>query len=136
VLAPNATRAATRNGQLIGKRLMTLIDEINRLFDELVRSPWSRPRPARTGPLARETRVDLEVPFVGGPHGDVSIALEGRRLTVRARSSRASATGESAAAGEFERSFVLPEGATVEAIEARVEDNVLRVRVHLRNGLG
>lgn len=104
---------------------MTLIDEINRLFDELVRSPWSRPQ----GVTARETYVDLEVPLAGGPLGDVSVSLQGRRLTVRASSPGVSEA--SIAPRETERSFVLPEGAAVSAIEARVEDEVLRVRIRL-----
>ena len=118
---------------------MTLIDEINRLFDELVRDPWSHPRPPRVEePAAGETHVDVELPFAGGQLGDVSVSLQGGQLIVRARR-RSSVAGDAdtlpGAGRELERSFVLPEGAVVSAIEARVSDDVLRVRVCLRIGL-
>jgi HSP20 family molecular chaperone IbpA len=118
---------------------MTLIDEINRLFDELVRGPWSHPRPTRVDePAASETHVDVELPFAGGQLGDVSVSLQGRQLIVRARRRSSVAGGAAAFPGvgpELERSFVLPEEAAVSAIEARVSDDVLRVRVCLRSGL-
>jgi HSP20 family molecular chaperone IbpA len=118
---------------------MTLIDEINRLFDELVRGPWSQPRPARVEePAAIGTFVDVELPFAGGQLGDVSVSLQGRQLIVRARRRSSVADDADTLPGpgpELERSFVLPEGAAVSAIEARISDDVLRVRVCLRIGV-
>jgi HSP20 family molecular chaperone IbpA len=115
---------------------MTLIDEINRLFDELVRDPWSRPRRTRLNePATNETYLDLEMPFAGGQLGDVSVALQGRQLVVRAGRVPVGSTAGYDASGAppaFERSFVLPAGAAVTAIEARLRDDVLRVRVGLR----
>ncbi len=112
---------------------MNLIDDINRLFDELVRGPWSRgPAGTRT---ASETQVVLEMPVAGGQLGDVSFSLHGRQLTVRARRRRfAPGRTDSAASEELERTLLLPETAEVRAIEARIIDEVLHVRVCLRNG--
>ncbi len=116
---------------------MNLIDDINRLFDELVRGPWSRGPALRAGGTraASETQVVLEMPVAGGQLGDVSFSLHGRQLTVRARR-RHFAPGhtDSAATEELERTLLLPETAEVRAIEARIIDEVLHVRVCLRNG--
>jgi HSP20 family molecular chaperone IbpA len=114
---------------------MALIDDINRLFDELVRSPWSR-QPTRPGPpLREETYLDLEMPGAGGPLGNVSVALHGRQLVVRARgrSIGGEDAGDAAGAREIERTFILPEEAEVSAIEAWGSGEVLHVRVRLHN---
>jgi HSP20 family molecular chaperone IbpA len=120
--------------------LVTLVDDINRLFDELVRDPWSRARVTRVGapPARPETEVDLEMPIAGGQLSDVSVSLQGRQLIVRAqrRPLVAGAADETTgSAEELERRLVLPETAEVSAIEARVTGEVLHVRVYLRSGL-
>ncbi len=96
-----------------------LIDEIDQLFARLVRDPWSRPAvPPAVARAEDETYLDVDIPGVGGPLGDVSVSLAGQQLVVRAR--------------DIERSFLLPVAADVAAIEARVEGDTLRVRVCLR----
>ena len=114
---------------------MSLIDDINRLFDEML-GPWSRvtTRPAAGAGRERETFVDLEMPIAGGLLDDVSLTLRGRELIVRTRHRSPAGGGEEGAPSPLERSFLLPEMAEVCAIEARVAGDVLRVRVCLRSG--
>jgi len=114
---------------------MTLIDDINRLFDELVHHPWSRAR--AVVPPGSETVLDLEIPIPGGQLADISVSLQGRRLVVRARRPSTVSGGVDEAAGpteELERTLVLPDTAEVTGIEARVAGEVLHVRVCLRSG--
>jgi HSP20 family molecular chaperone IbpA len=114
-----------------GMTVPKLIDQINRLFDEMVRDPWARSgRPALP---AGQTQLDVEMPIASGQLADVSIALDGRRLTVRARR-RSTAAGGGGERELVERSVILPQDAGVSAIEARFEGDVLHIRVSLRIG--
>ena len=112
---------------------MSLIDDINRLFDEML-GPWSRVTTRTAAGAGRETFVELEMPIAGGLLDDVSLTLRGRELIVQTRHRSPAGGGEEAAAPPIERSFLLPETAEVCAIEARVTGDVLRVRVCLRSG--
>jgi len=116
------------------------IDEVNRLFDELVHEPWRRslPASARQAPLAPASDWAVEIPLQDFDRGDVSVTTEGRRLTVTvlrkvARRATGSGEGRSTHAEDFFRqSFLLPEGAVMRAVEATFEDGMLRIRVGLR----
>jgi HSP20 family molecular chaperone IbpA len=105
-----------------------LIDEINRLFEQLVRDPWAgvpqRPGRARPG----ERLYEVTLPIALGQRGDVAVAIENGRLVVRAQ--RPGERGV-APATVAEHVFTLPEDADVTGLEARFEDGTLRVRVHL-----
>jgi HSP20 family molecular chaperone IbpA len=116
-----------------------LIEEIDRLFDEMVRSRWRRVPSAPRATRAEGSSFEVEIPLSDGEHGDVFVGVEGRRLTVgwRARGARSGAARDSAASGtvqtqQQQRTFALPEGVDVGAVEARFEGTVLRVRVALR----
>jgi HSP20 family molecular chaperone IbpA len=117
-----------------------LIDEVNRLFDELVHEPWRQPfAPApRQVAVAPVSDWAVEIPLQGVERGDISVTTEGRRLTVTvsrrsARRARGRGSGRSVQAEEFFRqSFVLPEGTVMRAVEAAFEDDLLRIRVGLR----
>jgi HSP20 family molecular chaperone IbpA len=106
-----------------------LIEEINRLFEQLVRDPWAGvPQPGlRLAPGERAYEVALPIPL--GRQGDVSVAIEGGRLVVRAQ--RAGGGGETPAT-IAEHVFTLPEDAEVTGLEAQFEDDTLRVRLRLR----
>jgi HSP20 family molecular chaperone IbpA len=119
------------------------IEEIDRLFEEMVRDPWSRTQPAPARPRrADETHLEVHIPLFGGEPGDVAFAVEGQRLTVtlRRRQSRRTAgtEGEMTAdrSEQIERTFVLPEDSDVGSLEARFEGNTLRVRIELRRRRG
>ncbi|MFN8640687.1 MAG: Hsp20/alpha crystallin family protein [Candidatus Binatia bacterium] len=108
-----------------------LIDEINRLFEQLVRDPWSGP-PSSAGRVRSGERLfEVALPIAIGQRGDVGVAIEGRRLVVRAQRPVAPGTPPSTFA---EHVFSLPEDADVTGIEAQFEDGTLRVRVRLQGG--
>ncbi len=120
--------------------LPSLLDEIDRLFDQLVHDPWRypagrRPRPQRAPEPLQE--VEVEIPVPGPRPRDLSIAVEGARLTVTLHRRQVQAASTEAAEvrasqeERFQETFLLPPGATVSAIEARFDGEVLRVRVAL-----
>jgi HSP20 family molecular chaperone IbpA len=114
------------------------LEEIDRLFDEMVRTPWTRP-PGQPGPkvTGEGTHLDVELPLGSSRRGDVSVAIQGNRLVVTV--SRAAKATQQGAAGtassqqqeKIERTFVLPENADIEKVEARFEGDVLRIRIEL-----
>lgn len=111
-----------------------LLDEINRLFDEMVRDPWTRPTrrqpPQRPVKERQESHLEVDLPIGERGKGDVSVAIQGNRLTVSV--GRGSAAGRASEKREaIERSFVLPEGADVTRVEAHFEGDVLHVRIGL-----
>jgi HSP20 family molecular chaperone IbpA len=106
---------------------MSLADEINRLFRELVHGPWSQPATARRGQVTRSERhLDVEMPISGGQLGDIAVVRQGREMVVRVRSR------SGASERQLERSIVLPESVEVSAIEVRITDGTLHVRLQLR----
>jgi HSP20 family molecular chaperone IbpA len=110
-----------------------LVDAISRLFDEMVRDPWSRPvRPAAPRVRGGDSALEIQVPIAGAQLGEVSVAREQGRLVVRARVPIAGAERAADAARTIERVVTVPADTEVSGIEARFEDEVLRVRVNLR----
>jgi HSP20 family molecular chaperone IbpA len=112
------------------------LDEIDRLFDEMVRDPW-RPlhQPTVTRAGREDTHVDVELPIEGGGRGDVSVSVEGQRLTVTALRGATTARGAVSRGQKqrIERSFVLPENTEVSKVEARFEGDVLKIRIGLHS---
>lgn len=120
--------------------LPTLLDEIDRLFDQLVHDPWRRPAGHRARlQRAPKPRQDFEVEFpIPGPRPrDISIVIEGQRLTVTLHrrlvetASTAAANMRASQEERFQQTLLLPAEAAVTAIEARFEGEVLRLRVGL-----
>ena len=105
-----------------------LIDEINRLFEQLVRDPWARPPQRSARAHAGEAQLEIALPVAPGQRDDVSVAIEGRRLVVRAQH-RPGRGGPPATLEE--RVITLPEDAEVSGLEAQFEGATLHVRVHL-----
>lgn len=115
------------------------IDEINRLFEELVHSPWQPlglPPGESASTLPGHWQVDF--PIRQADRGDVRITTEGRQLTVGVRRCRARrSTGASAdvttvAEDEFQQSFLVPEGQEISSLHVRFENERLRIRVELK----
>lgn len=116
------------------------LDEINRLFDELVRAPWETPH--RRGMEARrpqeDTHIEVEIPAHGAAPHEMVVSVEGRRLTitVRRRAVRlANTTTGQVTTGseqEFRHSYTIPEGASISSLETRSDEERLRVRIGLR----
>jgi HSP20 family molecular chaperone IbpA len=114
------------------------LDEIDRLFDEMVRGPWTRPQPQAAPKLKREdTQLDVELPVGAGGRGDVSVAIHGNRLVVSL--TRASRSAQAQPGGTMsrqqqervEKTFVLPEDTDIQKVEAHFEGDILRIRIAL-----
>ena len=106
-----------------------LIDEIDRLFEQLVRDPWTGAPPSAGRVRPGERVYEVALPLTVGQRGDVGVAIEGRRLVVRAQRPVA---GEAAPSTLSEHVFSLPEDADVTGLEALFEGETLRVRVRLQ----
>jgi HSP20 family molecular chaperone IbpA len=114
-------------------------DEINRLFDELVRTPWRQPRRAQaeTHPLPHGIGWEIQIPLEGVDRNDISVTTEGQQLVVRVRRRSQQTRMEggtevtTSAQEYFRQSFSLPEGMQLGGIETYFERGVLRLRVEL-----
>ena len=112
--------------------------QFDREFEQLVRLGFGR------GAVQYSLRADVytegedlvvraAVPGVSAE--DVSVELEGRRLSITAeRKARETAEGDrylvrGLSAGTFRREFTLPDGITAEQLTAEVADGILTVRV-------
>lgn len=116
------------------------MQEINRLFDELVHHPWSRarlqaPMPAVRRPTRAPAAIVIEIPLKAAELANVRIEAEGRRLTVvlatRSRRDEGSSSGTSPVVEEHRQTFEIPEGARPGGFEAHFDGDTLRVRVSL-----
>jgi HSP20 family molecular chaperone IbpA len=120
--------------------MTALIDEINRLFDELVHDPWRRPQRPTSGPPSSQlgSTWEFAIPIHGVGRDDIAFSIENRQLTVTIHQrATAHVTGSGAAvtrAAEerFHQSFMLPEHTELASLEARFEGDVLRIRATLR----
>jgi len=111
-----------------------LIDEINRLFDELVHLPWSRVRsPSRPSTGPRPAALVVEIPLKEAQLGSVSMASEGRRVTVVVATRSAGAAEGERGSEEHRQTFEVPEGTRPAGFEAHWDGNTLRVRIELRS---
>jgi HSP20 family molecular chaperone IbpA len=111
--------------------MASFADEIDRLFEQLVRAPWARRQAAPSATPGDDSLLELEMPIAGGPCDDLSIALRDRALVVQARRARPAGSGER---GEevLERRFVLPPTAELRSLEARIDDATLHIRLRIR----
>ncbi|WP_051704385.1 Hsp20/alpha crystallin family protein [Glycomyces sp. NRRL B-16210] len=111
---------------------------LNREFERLVRLGFGRAAVQSTLRADVYTEgedlvVTAAVPGVSPE--DVTVEVEGRRLTVTAeRREREAAEGDrylvrGLSAGSFSREFTLPEGTTPDQVSAEVADGLLQVRV-------
>ena len=120
--------------------LPSVVEEIDRLFDELVRRPWSTLRAAApTAVKAVEDGWLIEVPIDGLQATDIEVELHGRRLTIsgarrtehqQRQGSRTTARTRQAVS--LFRTITLPSEVGPEDVEARVEGTTLFVHVRKR----
>jgi len=117
-----------------------MVEEIDRLFDELVRRPWSTPRPAAPAAIkAVEDGWLIEVPVDGLLATDIEVELHGRRLTIfgarrteQQQRQGGRTTARTRHAVSLFRTITLPAEVGPEDVEARVEDATLFVHVRKR----
>jgi HSP20 family molecular chaperone IbpA len=121
--------------------LPSLIDEINRLFDELIRRPWGA-TPRQLSPAAIRDVDDgwiVEIPVEGMRAEDLKVEVHGRRLSVlgHRRSEherRHSPTGWARSQQEhtLRQTVTLPAEADPEDLEVRIDGAHLTVHIRRR----
>ena len=115
------------------------IDEINRLFDELVVEPWKPQRRELAGPrpAGDESELVVSVPADEAVAQAVSVGVEAGQIvvTVRRNHERRQVVGgaevASGAAEHFRRAFPIPPGTVLQGVETRFEDGTLNIRIRL-----
>jgi HSP20 family molecular chaperone IbpA len=121
--------------------LPSLIDEIDRLFDELVRRPWGSAL-RHLSPAEVRTVDDgwvVELPVEGLEAGDLEVEVQGNRLTVfghrssqpERRKGRRGVTRTQQLS--LQRSVTLPVAAEPDDIEASVEGSTLTIHIRKRD---
>ncbi len=119
--------------------LPSVLDEIDRLFDELIRRPWGSNRqlvPAEVREVEDGWLVQLPIPGLSA--ADLQVHVQGNRLTIsgqrrqaRERHSKGTWTQTSEQV-TFDRTIALPPGADPETIDAKVEGSTLSIHIHRR----
>ena len=121
--------------------LPSVLDEIDRLFDELVRRPWGKAGRQVTPLDVRQVEdgwvVTLPVEDLSAK--DLQVHVEGNWLTVsghsrRAEERRQGKTGWSRREQEFSlsRTIALPAGADPNHIDATIEKSTLTIHIRRR----
>lgn len=117
--------------------LPSVIDEVQRLFDELVHKPWGSS--AVLVPASVRESEDgwtIELPSQGLNAEDMRIQVRGATLLVSGQKQihkkaiHAQRLRQSAARVAFERAISLPEGAAGAVVEAKVEGDTLTIHLH------
>ncbi len=121
--------------------LPSVLDEIERLFDELIRRPWGSARrelvPAEIHEVEDGWRVDI--PVEGMQAADLKVEVHGRRLTITGQRSRQHERREGQTAWtrtrqeiSFQRTITLPAGADPDDIDAKIEGSKLAIHIGRR----
>lgn len=117
----------------------SVMDEIDRLFRELVCEPWGMPPPRAAALREVEDGWVVEVPIDGLQAEDIEVELHGRQLTIRGarqtehrrwQHGRLTARGRSGIV--LLRTVTLPADVRHEDVEAEVRGTTLFVRVRKR----
>jgi HSP20 family molecular chaperone IbpA len=121
--------------------LPSLLDEIDRLFDELVRRPWEKVL-HQVAPADIRTVEDgwvIQLPVEGFAAGDLEVQLEGNRLTVLGRRTATRGPRASGQRGRtrrvvaVHRTLTLPSEADPSDIDASLEDDTLTIHIRKRS---
>ena len=121
--------------------LPSVLDEIDRLFDELVRRPWGKPARQVTPVDVRQVEDGwvVTLPVEGLSAKDLQVHVEGNWLTVsghsrRAEEQRQGKSGWSRTEQELSlsRTIALPAGADPNHIDATIENSTLAIHIRRR----
>lgn len=121
--------------------LPSVLDEIDRLFDELIRRPWGSAthRVVPSELRAVEDGWVVEMPVEGMRAADLTVEVKNRQLTVSGhrrgqREGRHGTGGWSKSEHEisFQRTMVLPPDADPDAIDAKIEGATLSIHIRKR----
>jgi HSP20 family protein len=116
--------------------LPSVLDEIDRLFDELVRRPWGAAARQLVPAQLREVKNGwvVDLPVEGLRAADLKIEVHGRQLTVigqrrNEQKGRWTQTQEEVA---WYRTIALPAEANPDDVEATVEGSTLSIHIGRR----
>ncbi len=120
--------------------LPSVLDELDRLFDELIRRPWGAASRQLVPLQFREVKDGwvVELPVEGLRAADLKIEVHGRQLTVsghrrseqeRRQGARFTQTQQEVT---LQRTIALPEEANPDDVEAAVEGSTLSIHVGRR----
>jgi HSP20 family protein len=121
--------------------LPSVLDEIDRLFDELVHRPW-RGAGRQIVPAEMQEVDDgwiIRLPVPGMRASDLKVQVHGRQLTItgerQQQKARAGKTGwtRTQQAVTFKRTLTLPADVDPDNIEARIEDSTLNLHIRRRS---
>ncbi len=121
--------------------LPSVLEEIDRLFDELVRRPWGTPRREVVPVEMREVEDGwhIELPVEGMRAADLKVEAHGRRLTItgkrrQEKEARHGRTGWMRTQQEvaFQRTLTMPRDIDQDEIEAKIEGPVLTIHIRRR----
>ena len=120
--------------------LPSVLDEIDRLFDELVRRPWGAAARHLTPVQLREVKDGwvVDLPVEGLRAADLKVEVAERQLTVsgQRRSGQEQRQGGRSTHTQKEvswyRTIPLPEDANPDAVEASVEGSTLSIHIGRR----
>jgi HSP20 family molecular chaperone IbpA len=122
--------------------LPSVVDQINRLFDELIRRPWGV-LPRQVSPAAIRAVEDgwiVEIPVEGLRAEDLKVEVHGRRLTIlghhrseQERRHGPSGWSRSQQEHTMHQTVTLPAEADPEDLEVRIEGAQLTVHIRRHN---
>jgi HSP20 family molecular chaperone IbpA len=120
--------------------LPSVVDEIDRLFEELIRRPWGSIERQVVPVEMREVEDGwmVRLPVEGLTPADLQVHVHGNQLTISGRRRQAQERhgkmGWTHTQREmtFRRAMALPAGADPENIDAEVEDSTLTIHIHRR----
>ena len=132
-MVPATLLPAAGDGNRTSMSLPTVLDEIERLFDELVRRPWGAASRQLTPATFREVKDGwvVELPVEGLRAADLRVEVRGRVLTVLGyRHSQAKTRAVQARRDlVVYRTLTLPREVRPEDVEAAIEDSTLTIHV-------
>jgi HSP20 family protein len=120
--------------------LPSLLDEIDRLFDELIRRPWGGATPALVPAEIREVEDGwlIEMPVEGMRATDLRLEVQGRQLLISGQRRHVERRqGKGGWSGtqrqvSFHRSVTLPANANPNDIDAKIEGATLAIHIGKR----
>ncbi len=116
--------------------LPTVFDQIDRLFDELIRRPWGGPARSVLPAALREVEDGwvIDIPAEGLRADDFQVHVAGRLLTIEGHRRRQERRGRAAGWSEvaLHRTVTLPADADPEHIDATVNSTHLTIHVRRR----
>ncbi len=119
--------------------LPSVLDEIDRLFEELITQPWGTQRqfvPAEVKEVEDGWMVSLPVPDLSP--ADLQVQVQGKRLTITGSRRRAhqqhgrGAWTRTQHEISFQRSIMLPDGADPDHIDAKIQNATLFIHIRRR----